>query len=195
MNLQIKGDGLMNPIKVGLLAIGLTFVAFGHSACTKQEQSGTVTPAGAQSQSDGKIPRSKAEQIALGKFPGSYLIGTELEQEEGVWIYAVSGRSEEMVYEVEINAFTGEVIQTKDKTVKFQAKVAEGDAVLDTVMIADRDAAEQAALSAYPGTVREWKAKADSTGRLAFSFKIQTADSGFKKILVAAGTNEIIRVK
>ncbi|MDZ7344920.1 MAG: PepSY domain-containing protein [candidate division KSB1 bacterium] len=142
-----------------------------------------------------KISRAQAEQIAMGKIADSHLLGCALNWESGKWIYAVRARNSKGMYEVFIDAETGELIDIVDETAKYQMKVIQGTAVMGVVDLLDRDAAEQAALQAYPGIVQEWKAVVDSTGHLAFSFDIQTAAGGFKKVIVAAETRDIIKIK
>ncbi|MDZ7289521.1 MAG: PepSY domain-containing protein [candidate division KSB1 bacterium] len=184
----------MRSFKSSLLIVGMALVAFGQSACTKKDQSGTAqTSAAALSAAEPKITRAQAEQVALEKFPGSYLLSTELEPEDGKLVYSVEARTPQAVYEVVVDAMTGQVIETDDNTLKFRQDSAAGKVSLVPVDLAERDSAEQVALKAYPGKIQKWKAHADS-GRTIFSFKIQT-DAGLKKVVVAAGTNEILKAK
>jgi uncharacterized membrane protein YkoI len=209
---QIQGDGFMRISKICWFTLGVTFLAFSQFGCTATEPGGDGDQKSVQSDSlqtqpdvsnpdsvenngESLIPRDEAEQIALEEIPGSHLLSCELELDEGRWVYSVQARNSQGVYEVKIDAQTGEVIETDDETAKFQAMVVEGKAIMQPVNLADRDASEQVALNAYPGTVQEWKAVADSSGRLAFSFEIQTETGGTKKVVVSAGTNEILKVK
>jgi uncharacterized membrane protein YkoI len=99
-----------------------------------------------------------------------------------------------MVYELTIDAAMGQVVETDDHTLDFRADSTEGKAPLWTVDLAERDAAEQAAVQAYPGQTLQWKAVADS-GRAAFSFEIKSPTGQTKKVVVKAGTNEILKMK
>ncbi len=185
----------MQMLKSGLPILGLMFMAFCQSACTKNDQSGDTqnTAATAQDPSAPKITRAQAERKALEKIPDSFLISGELELEDGKQAYSIEARTPRAVYEVVIDAMTGDVLETDDNTMDFREDSLEGKAPLSLVNLAERDAAEQVALQAYPGEAQEWKAVTDSS-RAAFSFKIQTG-AGFKKVVVAAGTNEILKVK
>jgi uncharacterized membrane protein YkoI len=193
---QLQGDDIMNLCK-GSLFIGLICLA---GACSKAEQNGAAKQARAQNAgATAPVPateltRIRAEQIVLEKFPGAALYGTELESEEGKWVYSVDVRNADGVYEVVVDAQTGDVIEVDNETAKFQEKVAAGRAVEQTFKPAEIDAAEQAALSAAPGRFQQWKAKADS-GRVLLHFNIQTDSTRHKTVVVAAGTNEIVRIQ
>lgn len=203
----------MSTTRFGIYLIGLALIAFIYVACTVQEQN-THSQQQSLQANDGllgqtkianshnvsnedstKIPRTQAEQIAMEKIFNSHLFGCALDWDAGKWIYTVRARNSDGAYEVFIDAQTGEIIDIADETAKYQMKVIQGTAVMSVVDLHERDAAEETALRAYPGFVQEWKAIVDSAGHLAFSFDIQTEAGGFKKVIVAAGTHEIIKVK
>ena len=85
-------------------------------------------------------------------------------------------------------------METEDNTLKFREDSAAGKAALWKVDLAERDAAEAAALKAYPGAVQQWKAAADS-GRAVFNFRIKNAAGETKKVVVKTGTNEVLKIK
>jgi len=176
----------MTILKTGLLLGALILTAVVQSACTKSEQNGDAAKA--------PLSRAEAEQMALAKYPGSYLIGSEVEVDEGKRFYEIEVRASANVYELTIDAAAGEVIETEDNTMDFQADSTAGKAPLWTVNLADRDAAEAAALQAHPGETQQWKAVTDE-GREAFSFEIKNEAGEIKKIVVQAGTNEVLEVK
>jgi uncharacterized membrane protein YkoI len=175
----------MTILKTGIFIGALALTAV-QSACTKNEQTADAAKA--------PLSRAEAEQMALEKYPGSYLIGSEIEVDEGKTLYEIEVRASANVYELSIDAATREIIETEDNTMDFQADSTAGKAPLWTVSLADRDAAEVAALQAYPGQTLQWKAVTDEE-REVFSFEIKNATGEIKKIVVQAGTNEVLEVK
>ncbi|GEM_PF-5323760 len=176
----------MATLKPCLLISGLLLTMAAHSACTKNEQTNDAAKA--------PLSRAEAEQMALEKYPGSYLIGSEIEVEEGKTLFEIEVRASANAYELSIDAATREIIETEDNTMDFQADSTAGKAPLWTVSLADRDAAETAALQACPGQTQQWKA-ATTEGREVFSFKIKNEAGEIKKIVVQAGTNEVLEAK
>jgi len=171
----------MTILKTGLFVGALTLTAVVQSACTKSEQNAPLS-------------RAEAEQMTLEKYPGSYLIGSEIEVDEGKTFYEIEVRASATVYELSIDAAAGEIIETEDNTMDFQADSTAGKAPLWAVSLADRDAAEAAALQAYPGQTQQWKA-VTVEGREIFSFKIKNEGGEIKKLVVQAGTNEVLEIK
>ncbi len=62
-----------------------------------------------------KIAMDKARQIALAKVPGT-VVHDELEKEKGRWIYSIevrpTGETGKRIKEVNIDASTGEIVET-----------------------------------------------------------------------------------
>jgi uncharacterized membrane protein YkoI len=176
----------MTTLKPSLLIGGLLLTVAVQSACTKNEQTGDAVKA--------PLSRAEAEQMALEKYPGSYLIGSEIEVDEGKTLYEIEVRASANVYELSLDPAAGEILETEDNTMDFQADSTAGKAPLWKVSLADRDAAEAAALQACPGQTQQWKA-VTVAGREIFSFKIKNEAGEMKKIVVQAGTNEVLEVK
>ncbi len=194
----------MRSFKSRLVMSVMALMALSLLACSKNEQSNDTAnaeQAGAEQASaanpavthgavEPKIERSQAEQMVLEKYPDGHLISAELEWNEGKLLHAIEVKTARLVYEVSIDAVAGQVIDTDDKTAKFQADSTKGTAPMFKVDLAARDAAEKVALDFYPGKVQKWKAATDS-GRAVFSFKIKS-DAGMKKIMVSKETNKIL---
>jgi len=190
----------MKTFKSSLLIVGLALAVLGQSACTKNEDSGAANQtrekngAARANKAAGPTTLAEAEQKVLKKSPEGHLISSEVEWEEGKKLYEIEVKVGAKVREVTIDAQTGKVVETDDNTLKFRADSTAGKAPLWPVDLAERDAAEQAALKAYPGETQQWKAVADS-GRAAFSFKIKSETGEAKKVVVKAGTNEVLKIK
>jgi uncharacterized membrane protein YkoI len=190
----------MKILKLSLFIASLALAAFAHSACTKSEQSDQAKKprkqngAARRKETGSPMTRTEAEQKVLKKSAEGYLISSELQWEEGKLFYEIEAKVGGKVREVTIEAATGKVVENEDNTPKFRADSTAGKAPLWAVNLAERDAAEQAALQAYPGETQQWKAVADS-GRAAFSFRIKSASGETKKVVVKAGTNEVLKIK
>lgn len=61
------------------------------------------------SKPNAKITAKQAEKVALKKYPGKIVEKTQLENEEGVWQYAVMIQSGKTLREVMVNAQTGKI--------------------------------------------------------------------------------------
>lgn len=193
----------MKNFKTVTAVCGLALLLLSLMACTSTEQTDAADKAEKKKngearhrESHGPVTRAEAEQKALKRFidKGGYLLATELEWDEGKMSYEIQVKSGGVVYEVVINSETGQVIKTEDNTHKFREDSTVGKAPLWKVDLAERDAAEVAALQAYPGEVHQWKAASDS-GRAVFSFRIKSAAGETKKVVVKAGTNEVLKIK
>jgi len=179
-----------------ILAGAMTLAAFGQSACTKSESTDKADRANAregEARRKGPLTLAEAEQKVLKKYPDSYLISAEAEMKEGSLFYEIEAKTAARVYEVTIDAAGGK-FEIDDHTQKFRADSLAGKAPLWPVDLAERDAAKEAALKAYPGETQQWKAVADS-GRAAFNFRIKSETGETKKVVVKAGTNEILKIK
>lgn len=71
-----------------------------------------------------KITAKQAEKIALAKYPGKIVEKTKLENENGVWQYAVMVKSGKTVREVMVNAKTGKIDSVEVTTPKTEKKEA-----------------------------------------------------------------------
>jgi len=182
----------MKTFKTSLFAGALALAAMGQSACTKTGQTDNAGQANQQNgAAQSPLSRAAAEQMALAKYPDSYLLSTEIELEDDKTFYEIDAKVAAQVYQLTIDAATGEIVKTKDSTLKFRADSTKGKAPLWKVDLAARNAAEEAAIKAYPGQTQQWKAVTDA-GREAFAFEIKNEAGEIKKILVQAGTNEVL---
>jgi len=190
----------MKNFKTVIAACGLAMLLFSLAACNSTEQTdagkaGKKKGGGARKKEAlGPLTRAEAEQKVLKRYKDGYLIANELEWEAGKLFYEIQVKDDKVVYEVLINAETGQVKETEDNTHRFREDSTAGKAPLWKVDLAERDAAEVVALRAYPGEVQQWKAAADS-GRAVFNFKIKSASGESKKVVVKAGTNEVLKIK
>lgn len=81
-----------------------------------------------------KITAHQAEKIALKSYPGKIIEKTQLENEEGIWQYAVMIKSDKTQREVMVNARTGKIdnvevttaAKEKDEAAKEKAKECGG---------------------------------------------------------------------
>ena len=104
-----------------LLAMCFAFAAVAQAA---------QTPESKACPSSAKITATQAEKIALKKFPGKIVEKTKIENEEGVWQYAVMVKSGKTLREVMINVQTGKIVKVevttaageKDEAAKEKAK-------------------------------------------------------------------------
>jgi uncharacterized membrane protein YkoI len=73
-------------------------------------------------QSQAKITKDQAEQIALTKAPGGTIKEAELEKEKGklIWSFDISGSPG--VTEVNVDAVTGEVVGVENEAAGHEAK-------------------------------------------------------------------------
>jgi len=191
----------MKNFKTVIGAFGLALMLFSLSACNSTEQTdgadkpGKKKGGGARKKETlGPVTRAEAEQKVLKRFKDGYLLADEQEWKAGKMFYEILIKSENIVYEVMIAAETGQVVETEDNTHKFREDSTAGKAALWKVDLAERDAAEAAALKAYPGEVQQWKAAADS-GRAVFNFRIKNESGETKKVVVKTGTNEVLKIK
>lgn len=191
----------MKKFKLLMGTLGLAFILLCQLACNSTEQTDSADKAGRKKgegarkkEAPGPVTRNEAEQKVLRKYKDGYLIGTELEWEVGKKFYEIQVKTGNLVSEVLINSETGQVKETEDHTYKFREDSTAGKAPLWRVDLAERDIAETAALQAYPGEVIQWKAAADS-GRAVFSFRIKSAAGETKKVVVKAGTTQVLKIK
>lgn len=56
------------------------------------------------------LSRADAEQVALAQFPGAMLLETELEYEDGAFVYSVEMNSDGQELEITIDPSSGEVL-------------------------------------------------------------------------------------
>lgn len=105
-----------------LLVLCFAMMAVAQAAAAK-----TAPKAG---KPNAKISAKQAEKIALKKYPGKITEKTQLENEEGVWQYAVMIQSGKTLREVMVNAQTGKIdnvevtsaAKEKDEAAKEKAK-------------------------------------------------------------------------
>lgn len=191
----------MKNFKTMIAACGLALLLFSLLACNSTEQADPAAKAGKKKgdgmrkkEAHGPVTRAEAEQKVLKRYQDGYLIANELEWKAGKMFYEIQVKVDHTVYEVLINAETGQVKETEDNTHKFREDSTAGKAPMWKVDLAERDAAEAVALQAYPGEVQQWKAAADS-GRAVFNFRIKSPSGESKKVVVKAGTNEVLKIK
>jgi len=191
----------MKSCKTVIGACGLAVLLFNLAACNSTEQTdgadkpGKKKGGGARKkEAHGPVTRAEAEQKVLKRYKDGYLLANELEWKAGKMFYEILVKSENIVYEMMIDSETGQVVETEDNTLKFREDSAAGKAALWKVDLAERDAAETAAIKAYPGEVQQWKAASDS-GRAVFNFRIKSETGENKKVVVKAGTNEVLKIK
>ena len=192
----------MKNYKVAIGALGLVLMLLCQLACNSTEQTDAANNSGKKKgggerkkkEGAGPVTRNEAEQKVLRKYKNGYLLGTELEWDAGKQFYEIQVKSDNIVYEVLINSKTGQVNEIEDQTHKFREDSTAGKAPLWKVDVAERDAAEVVALQAYPGETQQWKAASDS-GRAVFNFRIKSAAGETKKVVVKAGTNEVLKIK
>jgi hypothetical protein len=106
---------------LALLAVGFALslcLAGGASAATTNK---SVAP-------KAKISVRKANRIALKKYPGKVQGKTVLENEEGVWDYAVTVLSHKVLHEVMVNAQTGKIDSEEIVTAGEEKAEAQADA-------------------------------------------------------------------
>lgn len=190
-----KMTALPQPLAIGLLALFL-------HACEKPQPEANAagapdslqiaSPAPAEAavaaDSTGRLSRAQIEEIAREEMPGALIIAEEIDHEDSVLVYEVDVKNEKGIYELVINAATGEVLAVEEKTADYEA---EGKALPAEIPdLAARDAAEQAALASIPGEVVKWKVRDKGQGTY-YSFTIRGADGATQKVQVAAGTNEV----
>lgn len=163
-------------------------------ACEKPQQE-SVPPAESQqtsapeSAATGQLGRAQIEEIAQKEISGGKIFAEQVEHQNGMVTYELGLKNDSGIFEIEINAANGEVIEREDITAEFES---EGTALpAEIPELAVRDAAEQAALAVRPGETTEWKIKNDGS-RLIYSFTIRSSDGSTKKVRIAAGTNEVI---
>ena len=192
----------MKNYKVAIGALGLVLMLLCQLACNSTEQTDAANNSGKKKgggerkkkEGAGPVTRNEAEQKVLRKYKNGYLLGTELEWDTGKQFYEIQVKSDNIVYEVLINAKTGQVNEIEDQTHKFREDSTAGKAPLWKVEVAERDAAEAVALKAYPGETQQWKAASDS-GRAVFNFRIKSAAGETKKVVVKTGINEVLKIK
>lgn len=187
----------MKIFKAGIFIAALALAVLSQSACTKNEEATQAqgkNKNGKRKADRKPITLAEAEQKVMKRYPEGYLISAEIEWDEGRKFYEVEAKTAALVYEVTINAETGQVTETEDNTLKFRADSLQGKTPRWKVDIAERDAAQEAALRAYPGTLQQWKAVSDS-GRAVFAFKIKNDAGEIKKVVVQKGTNEVLKIK
>lgn len=187
----------MKFFKTGIFIAALTLAVLSQSACTKNEeatQGQGKNKAGKRKADRKPITLAEAEEKVLKRYPEGHLISAEMEWDEGKKFYEIEAKTAALVYEVTVNAETGQVLETEDNTLKFRADSLQGKAPMWKVEIAERNAAQEAALQAYPGALQQWKAVSDS-GRAAFAFKIKNDAGETKKVVVQNGTNKVLKIK
>lgn len=191
----------MKNFKTVIAACAVALLLSSLPGCNSTEQADTAAKAGKKKgdgmrkkEAHGPVTRAEAEQKVLKRYKDGYLIANEVEWEAGKMFYEIQVKVDHTVYEVLINAETGQVKETEDNTHKFREDSTAGKAPMWKVDLAARDAAEAVALNAYPGEVQQWKAAADS-GRAVFNFRIKSPSGESKKVVVKAGTNEVLKIK
>jgi hypothetical protein len=112
---ETKLKYLMN-CKTIITSVTAALVVLGIAGCAseKQEQ--------AEMQSQAKISKEQAQQTALTKAPGGTIKEAELENENGklIWSFDITGSPG--VTEVNVDAITGDVVNTENESAADEAK-------------------------------------------------------------------------
>lgn len=192
----------MKSVNFKLRQFMVAALAVAIIACEKpQQESAEQAPADSQQSADqqqtaapetastGQFDRGQIEEIAQKEISGGKIFEGQVEHENGMVTYELGLRNESGIFEIEINAATGEIIEREDVTAQFESEGKTLPAEIPDLTV--RDAAEQAALATTPGETIEWKLKDGDSGPV-YSFTIRTNDGSSRKVRIAAGTNEVI---
>src|SRR5215813_12435805 len=78
----------------------------------------------AKLQAESKITRAEAERIALAKVPGGTIKEGEIEKENGklIWSFDIATPGTSDITEVNVDAFTGEVVSVDKESAEKEAK-------------------------------------------------------------------------
>jgi hypothetical protein len=102
--------------KLIISSIAAAILATGAVGCASEQQEQ------AELQSQAKIGKEQAQQTALSKAPGGTIKEGELEKEHGklIWSFDITGSPG--VTEVNVDAMTGEVVNTENESAEDEAK-------------------------------------------------------------------------
>ena len=140
-----------------------------------------------------QIGKDEAEKIALKELAGAYIVGEALEMDLDRQVYRIYLQNSEEARRVTVDIATGRVLEVKDLTDKLQETMAVEESVPEPISLAHRDAAEYAAVQAFPGTVRKWKAQRENGG-LVFKLNIVGTNGKEQRVTVDARSYEILEM-
>jgi Peptidase propeptide and YPEB domain len=114
----MKNQSLKNGSILTLIILG-----FGFSTALAAEESQEALKAQAE------VTQAQAEKIALGKVPDGNIESSDLEKENGkfVWSFDIVVPESKNITEVQVDAKTGEIVLVKIETPEQQAQEAKTD--------------------------------------------------------------------
>lgn len=162
---------------------------------------------------DGQLTTKEIREIVLDKYPGE-VEEIELERENGKLVYEAELKGPKGEYEVKLDAFTGEVVNLKEKapqtsqnddvsqqtnneaneqandnkSTRSDGKPSENSEQSPSPIRISIDQAAEIALQEVPGTIKEMESDV-----ITYEFEIET-DSGEAEIEIDALTGEIIMI-
>lgn len=140
------------------------------------------------------IDRYEAEQIALHELKGGFVAGGEQELDLGRVVFKILVQNGQEARRIMVDAATGRVIETRDRTEELREETKEGESVLHPVSVADRDGAEFVALKSAPGTVRKWRVKR-LDGRVIYRFNILVGQSQEMRVTVDGVSHQVLEIQ
>jgi len=191
---------------VGVLALGGAVTAFATTTNASQNSPKAMaveqtTEAEAQDENvtlpAGGIDQATAEQKAQASIPGSVVVASELEDEDGVIVYGVEIKTGNAVNDVKVNATTGAILksdQDNDKESKEQNKENnEQELTADNTKTSiTQEQAKQTAVASVKDGVFQSIELEDEDGVIVYEVEV-TVGTNTYDVKVDANTGSIVK--
>ena len=173
------------------------------SSASGQGKTASEIAAGAQTSysAEAKISYEQAKEIALAKVGGGTVKEIDLDYEHGVLVYEVEVKYNDVEYDVDVNAATGEVVKFRsdhstDNTSTQKPSTStpsQSQSGSSTAQISYEKAKEIAIAKVGGGTVKEIDLDREN-GRLVYEVEVKYNEQEYE-IDIDAATGEIVKYK